>query len=115
MATNASVPTAASTAVSMITMNQAARFAASGEGWVMPIVLMKAFAMSRMNFISVRRGIGEMVAGITDVLAFPGRLNRKGRACILFDKACRSGGGRIHLKVSEEDEEIRDVYCCCYP
>ena len=40
------------------------------------------------------------------------------------DRACRSGGRRIHLKVSErdcpsravwKDEEIRDVYCCCYP
>jgi len=37
---------AASTAVSMMTMNQAARFAACGEGWVIPMVLIKAFAMN---------------------------------------------------------------------
>ena len=51
MATNAMVATAATTAVSMTTMNQAARFAACGEGWVIPMVLMKAFEMRRMNFI----------------------------------------------------------------
>jgi hypothetical protein len=42
--------TAAITAVSIMKMNQAARFAASGEGWVMPMVLMKAFAMKWMSF-----------------------------------------------------------------
>ena len=47
------VTTAASTAASMMTMNQAARLAACGEGWVMPMVLMKAFAMNWINFISV--------------------------------------------------------------
>jgi hypothetical protein len=44
------VATTAITAVSMMKMNQAARFAACGEGWVIPMVLMKAFEMSRMNF-----------------------------------------------------------------
>lgn len=54
MATKAMVATMASTVVSMMTMNNAARFAASGEGWVMPMVLMKAFAMKRRNFIFLR-------------------------------------------------------------
>jgi len=52
MATTAMVATAAITAISMMKMNQAARFAACGEGWVIPMVLIKAFAMSRMNFMS---------------------------------------------------------------
>ena len=51
MAMMAMEATAASTATSMITMNLAARFAASGEGCVIPMVLMKAFAMSRRNFM----------------------------------------------------------------
>ena len=34
-------------------MNHAARFAAFGVGWVMPKVLMKAFAMRSRNFIEV--------------------------------------------------------------
>ena len=32
-------------------MNHAARFAACGEGWVIPMVLMKAFEMNRRRFI----------------------------------------------------------------
>ena len=54
MATIAMVTTAARTAESMMTMNQAARLAACGEGWVIPMVLIKAFAMKWMNFMSVR-------------------------------------------------------------
>ncbi len=54
MATIAMVITTASTALSMMKMNQAARFAACGEGWVMPMVLIKAFAMNWMNFMFVR-------------------------------------------------------------
>jgi hypothetical protein len=57
MAMMATEATAASTATSMITMNLAARFAASGEGWVIPMVLMKAFAMRRRNFIVIRCGV----------------------------------------------------------
>jgi hypothetical protein len=57
MATNAMVATAAITVASMITMNQAARFAACGEGWVIPMVLMKAFEMSRRNFICFDDGL----------------------------------------------------------
>jgi hypothetical protein len=53
MATTATVMTAARTTESMMTMNQAARLAAWGEGWVIPMVLIKAFAMNWMNFISV--------------------------------------------------------------
>ena len=53
MAATAMVTTAASTAVSMMTMNKAARFAAWGEGWVIPIVLIKAFAMNWINFMSL--------------------------------------------------------------
>ena len=52
MATTAMVATATITVASMMTMNHAARFAAWGEGWVIPMVLMKAFAMSRMNFMA---------------------------------------------------------------
>jgi hypothetical protein len=51
MATTAMVATAEITAISMMKMNQAARFAACGEGWVIPMVLMKAFEMRRMNFM----------------------------------------------------------------
>jgi hypothetical protein len=51
MATIAMVATPASTAESKMTMNQAARFAAWGEGWVIPMVLIKAFAMNWMNFM----------------------------------------------------------------
>lgn len=51
MARMAMVETAAITVASMTTMNHAARFAASGEGWVIPMVLIKAFAMRRMNFM----------------------------------------------------------------
>ena len=54
MAMIAMVTTAASTAESKMTMNQAARFAACGEGWVIPMVLIKAFAMNWMNFMSLR-------------------------------------------------------------
>jgi hypothetical protein len=49
------VPTTAATAESRATMNHAARFAAWGEGWVIPMVLMKAFEMSRRRFISLHR------------------------------------------------------------
>jgi hypothetical protein len=87
MAKIAMVATAAITAASMITMNHAARFAASGEGWVIPMVLMKAFAMSRMNFmVSSMTDFEEIVAGIDDV-RFPARgVNRKGAGRILWDK-----------------------------
>jgi hypothetical protein len=54
MATTAMVATAVITAISMMKMNQAARFAACGEGWVIPMVLMKAFEMNRMNFMGLR-------------------------------------------------------------
>jgi hypothetical protein len=50
MARNAIVATTASTVDSMMKMNHAARFAALGEGWVMPMVLMKAFEMKRRSF-----------------------------------------------------------------
>ena len=58
MATIAMVATAAITAESKITMNQAARFAACGEGWVIPMVLIKAFAMNWMNFMFLRWLVG---------------------------------------------------------
>src|SRR5947209_3804865 len=58
------VMTAASTAESMMTMNQAARLAAWGEGWVMPMVLMNAFAMNWINFMSVGWRAEEIVAEI---------------------------------------------------
>lgn len=64
MAVNAMVATAASTAVSMAKMNQAARFAACGEGWVIPMVLMKAFEMRRMNFIFFGCWIEQIVAAM---------------------------------------------------
>jgi hypothetical protein len=51
MATIAMVATPASTAESKMTMNQAARFAVWGEGWVIPMVLINAFAMNWMNFM----------------------------------------------------------------
>lgn len=58
MARKAIVAIAARTAVSMVTMSgqikNAARFAAWGEGWVMPMVLMKAFAMKWRNFMLLR-------------------------------------------------------------
>jgi hypothetical protein len=50
MARSAMVTTTASTIDSMRKMNHAARFAALGEGCVMPMVLMKAFEMKRRSF-----------------------------------------------------------------
>ncbi len=50
MASNAMVVTAIRTAHNIVKMNQAARFAAFGEGCVMPIVLMNAFEMKRSSF-----------------------------------------------------------------
>jgi hypothetical protein len=70
MATIAMVTTAASTAESMMTMNQAARLAACGEGWVIPMVLIKAFAMNWMNFMSVRWLVGEIVAEMEEAECF---------------------------------------------
>ena len=103
MAIAAMVATAAMTAVSMAKMNQAARFAASGEGWVIPMVLMKAFAMNSMNFTVVRCGLDSMVAGIGHVFLMT---ESKGRCVHLLLRACRRGGRRIHLKLSERDKEI---------
>ena len=83
-------------------MNQAARFAALGEGWVMPMVLMKAFEMKRRSFTGFRWVSGAMVAGIV------GYLTESARAVVASYRmrACRSGGRRIHLKMSEQDKEI---------
>ncbi len=50
----AMVTIAATTTVSIVRMNQAARLCACGEGWVMPMVLMNAFEMKRRNFILPR-------------------------------------------------------------
>lgn len=47
----ATIATPISTKKSMMAMNQAARLAARGEGWVIPMVLMKAFEMKRRNFM----------------------------------------------------------------
>jgi len=54
MPANAIVTTVLSTPHSMIKMNHAARFAAFAEGWVMPMVLMKAFEMKRSSFTLIR-------------------------------------------------------------
>jgi hypothetical protein len=70
MARNAMVATVAITVPSMITMNHAARFAACGEGWVIPMVLMKAFDMRRSSFMFFRWLFEGMVAGIGDWHAF---------------------------------------------
>ena len=70
MATTAMVTTAASTAESMMTMNQAARLAACGEGWVIPMVLIKAFAMKWMNFMFLGWLMGEIVAEIAEGTMF---------------------------------------------
>lgn len=53
---------AATTAESRATMNHAARFAVCGEGWVIPMVLMKAFEMSRRRFISFEPEDGFRIA-----------------------------------------------------
>lgn len=53
MAKYAMTATTVITAASIATMNHAARFAACGDGCVIPIVLMKAFEIIRRNFISV--------------------------------------------------------------
>ncbi|NYF88941.1 hypothetical protein HDF08_001008 [Edaphobacter lichenicola] len=67
-----------------------------GEGWVMPMVLMKAFEMKRRSFTLIRWNYRGIVAG------FLGKqLNRNKLRRILYTRACRSGGGRIHLKMSE--------------
>jgi hypothetical protein len=54
MPRNAMVATVVRTAHSMIKMNHAARFAVFAEGWVMPMVLMKAFEMKRRSFTLIR-------------------------------------------------------------
>jgi hypothetical protein len=51
MARIAMVMTPARTQASIVTMKNAARLASRGDGWVMPMVLMKAFDMSKRNFI----------------------------------------------------------------
>jgi hypothetical protein len=51
MARIAMVMTPATTPASRVTMKNAARFASRGDGWVMPMVLMKAFEMSKRSFI----------------------------------------------------------------
>jgi hypothetical protein len=56
------MPTATTTAKSRATMNQAARFAVCGEGWVIPMVLMKAFEMSRRRFMFESAG-GSIITG----------------------------------------------------
>jgi hypothetical protein len=48
----------------MMNMNQAARVAALGEGWVMPMVLMKAFEMKSRSFTMIWWDTSAMVAGI---------------------------------------------------
>jgi len=106
MATTAMVTTAASTAESMMTMNQAARLAAWGEGWVIPMVLMKAFAMNWMNFMSLRWPAGEIVAEIVRGRIFS-RMDESDAPGVhlymedLLVRACRSVGGSIHLNKSE--------------
>ena len=51
MARMAMVVTTAITAVSMMTMNHEARASAWGEGLVIPMVLMKAFAINPRSFM----------------------------------------------------------------
>ena len=75
MATMAMVATAASTSVSMVTMNQAARLSAWGEGCVMPMVLMNALEMRRRNFTAIG------CASWSDSSRFHG-VNRMGGGCI---------------------------------
>jgi hypothetical protein len=84
MARVAIVATIAITVASMITMNQAARFSAFGEGWVMPIVLMKAFEMSRRSFMAVQR-FDVMVAGIGSLRVLLW-LNRQGVGLHLYNQ-----------------------------
>jgi hypothetical protein len=48
----------------MAKMNQAARFAAWGDGWVMPMVLIKAFEMKSRSFTDFRCSFAAMVSGI---------------------------------------------------
>jgi hypothetical protein len=52
-ARTAIVTTVARTEDNMMKMNQAARLAALGEGWVMPMVLIKAFEMKRRSFTMI--------------------------------------------------------------
>ena len=83
MATSATVATAASTVESMMKMNQAARFAACGEGWVIPMVLIKALAMNWMNFMCLFDGeLGQIVAEIVKGAMLLRWLNRKTLVCI---------------------------------
>ena len=63
MAMNAMLAMAITTAASRATMNHAARFWPSGEGWVIPMVLMKAFEMSRRRFMFSDQKAQFMVAG----------------------------------------------------
>ena len=68
-ARTAIVTTVATTADNMMKMNQAARLAALGEGWVMPMVLIKAFEMKWRSFTVIRWDPSAMVAGYCRRLA----------------------------------------------
>ena len=92
MAIAVNAATAAMTAASIRTMNQAARLSVCGEGFVMPMVLMKAFAMSCRRFICflmLRQREGSRGGAVS---------NRMPRRCILMKMTCCDDGGRIHLK-----------------
>ena len=67
-----------------MTMNQAARLAACGDGCVIPMVLIKAFAMNWMNFMSFRWPAGKIVAEIRRCYVFGGAPNREIRLARIY-------------------------------
>jgi hypothetical protein len=83
MAMNAMLAMAITTAESRATMNHAARFWLSGGGWVIPMVLMKAFEMSSRRFMFSDQKAQFMVAG-NDVRGdFGGESERMGTHLLL--------------------------------
>ena len=76
-------------------MNHAARFAAFGVGWVMPKVLMKAFAMRSRNFIEFR--CTDLRQGYIEVWEHVHPWVRCGIYCdVVHLCACCDGARRIH-------------------
>jgi hypothetical protein len=83
----------------------------------MPIVLMKAFEISRMRFIFFAGKRTNRSRNRTfGVFSFDE--SRTAGVHLLLLRACRSGGGRIHLSL-EDTRRFADVHCnrnsCCYP
>lgn len=100
-------------------MNQAARLAARGEGWVMPMVLMKAFERKRRNFMSCASW---RISIVTERKPGVFLMNLGGvashllvRVCWLVVKGLPPGEWGHTLKGSVSIRRFDHVDCICYP